>query len=166
MLVTLSTLFIFEGVAMTYTGGGSISEGMPRLDGTPTIGRLPADFRLLGQAPYIILIMIVVVILVHIFLNYTKHGRYLYVVGGNMEAARLSGIPVDRYRALAYLLCSLLAGLGGIMLGSRIGSAQINAGAGYLMPSVAAAYIGFSVGGTGTAERLRNICRSRTGWSS
>jgi simple sugar transport system permease protein len=105
MLVTLSTLFIFEGVAMTYTGGGSISEGMPRLDGTPTIGKLASDFRLIGQAPYIILIMIVVVILVHIFLNYTKHGRYLYVVGGNMEAARLSGIPVDRYRDLAYFLC-------------------------------------------------------------
>ncbi|NLF50145.1 MAG: ABC transporter permease [Leptolinea sp.] len=149
MLVTLSTLFIFEGVAMTFTGGGSISEGMPRLDGTPTIGKLMPDFRLIGQAPWIILIMIIVVILVHIFLNYTKHGRYLYVVGGNMEAARLSGIPVDRYRALAYFLCSLLAGLGGIMLASRIGSSQVNAGAGYLMPSVAAAYIGFSVGGTG-----------------
>ncbi|MEI8131456.1 MAG: ABC transporter permease [Leptolinea sp.] len=149
LLVTLAALFIFEGVAMTYTGGGSISEGMPRLDGTPTIGKLTSDFRLIGQVPYIIIIMLVVVVVVHIFLNYTKHGRYLYVVGGNMEAARLSGIPVDRYRTIAYLLSSLLAALGGIMLASRIGSAQINAGAGYLMPSVAAAYIGFSVGGSG-----------------
>lgn len=147
MLATLSTLFLFEGVAMTYTGGGSISAGMPRLDGTPTIGVLSRQFRLIGQAPYIIIIMIMVVLLVHIFLNYTKHGRYMYMVGGNIEAARLSGIPVHGYRAIAYITSTALAALGGIMIASRIGSAQINAGAGYLMPAVAAAFIGFSFAG-------------------
>ncbi len=96
LLATLSMLFIVEGLAMTYTGGGSISEGMPRLDGTLTFGKLDPTFRLIGQSPYIIIIMLVLVAVVHIFLNYTKHGRYLYVVGGNLEAARLSGIPVDR----------------------------------------------------------------------
>lgn len=154
LLATLATMFIFEGVAMTYTGGGSISQGMPRLDGTPTVGKLPDLFKLIGQAPYIIIIMLVVVLIVHIFLNYTKHGRYLYVVGGNMEAARLSGIPVNRYRTLAYVLSALLAALGGVMLASRIGSAQINAGAGYLMPAVAAAFIGFSVAGAGRPNAI------------
>lgn len=154
LLATLATLFIFEGVAMTYTGGGSISQGMPRLDGTPTVGKLPDLFKLIGQAPYIIIIMLVVVLVVHIFLNYTKHGRYLYFVGGNMEAARLSGIPVNRYRTLAYLLSALLAALGGVMLASRIGSAQINAGAGYLMPAVAATFIGFSVAGAGRPNAI------------
>lgn len=154
MLATLATMFTFEGVAMTYSGGGSISQGMPRLDGTPTTGKIPAAFKLIGQAPYIIIIMLVVVLIVHIFLNYTKHGRYLYVVGGNMEAARLSGIPVERYRALAYFISSFLAALGGIMLASRVGSAQTNAGAGYLMPAVAAAYIGFSVAGAGRANAI------------
>jgi simple sugar transport system permease protein len=147
LLATLATMFIFEGVAMTYTGGGSISQGMPRLDGTPTTGTIPPEFRLIGQSPYIIIIMLVIVMLVHVFLTYTKHGRYLYIVGGNREAARLSGIPVNRYRTLAYFLSTLLAGLGGIMLAARIGSAQINSGAGYLMPAVAAAFIGFSVAG-------------------
>ena len=154
MLVTLSGLFIFEGVAMTYAGGGSISQGMPRLDGTPTFGVIPPFFKQIGQAPYIIIIMVVVVALVHIFLNYTKYGRYLYVVGGNKEAARLSGIPVDRYRALAYLLSAVLATISGIMLASRIGSAQINAGAGYLMPAVAAAFIGLSVAGAGRPNAI------------
>jgi simple sugar transport system permease protein len=154
LLATLATMFIFEGVAMTYTGGGSISQGMPRLDGTPTTGKLPAVFKLIGQAPYIIIIMLVVVLVAHIFLTYTKHGRYLYVVGGNMEAARLSGIPVNRYRTLAYGLSTLLAALGGVMLASRIGSAQINAGAGYLMPSVAATFIGFSVAGAGRPNAI------------
>jgi len=147
LLATLATMFIFEGVAMTYTVGGSISQGMPRLDGTPTTGTIPPELRLLGQSPYIIIIMLVIVMLVHVFLSYTKHGRYLYIVGGNREAARLSGIPVNRYRTLAYFLSTLLAGFGGIMLAARIGSAQINAGAGYLMPAVAAAFIGFSVAG-------------------
>lgn len=154
MLATLSTMFIFEGIAMTYTGGGSISEGMPRLDGTPTVGVLTLSFKLLGQVPYIIIIMLAVVGLVYVFLNYTKHGRYLYVVGGNIEAARLSGIPVDRYRAIAYFLSTLLAALGGIMIASRIGSAQINAGAGYLMPAVAAAFIGYSFGGAGKPNAI------------
>ncbi|MBA4383270.1 MAG: sugar ABC transporter permease [Anaerolinea sp.] len=154
MLVTLASLFIFEGVAMTYAGGGSISQGMPRLDGTPTFGVIPAVFKTIGTAPTIIIIMLVVVALAHVFLNYTKYGRYLYVVGGNMEAARLSGIPVDRYRTLAYLLSALLAAVGGIILASRIGSAQINAGAGYLMPSVAAAFIGLSVAGAGRPNAL------------
>lgn len=147
LLATLAAMFIFEGVALTYTGGGSISQGMPRLDGTVTTGRIPEVFRLLGQSPYIIIVMLVIVALAHIFLNYTKHGRYLYVVGGNEEAARLSGIPVKRYRTLAYFLSALLAGIGGLMLAARIGSAQVNAGAGFLMPAVAAAFIGYSVGG-------------------
>ncbi|PKO01297.1 MAG: sugar ABC transporter permease [Chloroflexi bacterium HGW-Chloroflexi-4] len=154
MLVTLASLFIFEGVAMTYAGGGSISQGMPRLDGTPTFGVIPDIFKTIGTAPTIIIIMLVVVALAHVFLNYTKYGRYLYVVGGNMEAARLSGIPVDRYRTLAYLLSALLAAVGGIILASRIGSAQINAGAGYLMPSVAAAFIGLSVAGAGRPNAI------------
>lgn len=157
LLATLSMLFIIEGVAMTYTGGGSISEGMPNLDGTQTVGKLVPVFKEVGLAPWIIIIMLVVVLLAHIFLNYTKHGRYLYVVGGNIEAARLSGIAVDKYRTLAYVLAALMSGLGGIMLASKVGSSQINAGAGYLMPAVAAAYIGFSVGGSGKPNAIGTL---------
>lgn len=156
-LVTLATMFVFQGVAMTYSGGGSVSENMSRLDGTPTIGKVPEAFKLIGQAPWIILIMLIVVVSVHIFLKYTKHGRYMYVVGGNREAARLSGIPVDRYRTIAYFLSTFFAALGGIMLASRVGSAQINAGAGYLMTAVAASYIGYSVGGAGKANAIGTL---------
>lgn len=147
LFATLSTMFLFEGVALTYSGGGSISPGMPRLDGTPTTGTLSELFRSLGQAPYIVIIMLVVVALAYFFLTHTKHGRYMYMVGGNKEAARLSGIPVNRYIALAYIISTLLAAIGGIILASRLGSAQINAGAGYLMPAVAAAFIGSSFAG-------------------
>ncbi|QZA32758.1 ABC transporter permease [Hydrogenibacillus sp. N12] len=154
LVATLSTMFIFEGIAMTYTGGGSISEGMPRLDGTPTYGTIPPLFKALGQVPAIIVIMLVAVALVHIFLNHTRYGRLMYATGGNLEAARLAGIPVDRYRALAYVLSALFAAVGGILIASRIGSAQVNAGAGYLMPAVAAAFIGFSFAGQGKPNAI------------
>jgi simple sugar transport system permease protein len=149
MLATLASMFIFQGVAMTYTNGGSITANMMMPDGSTAPGKLTTAFASIGQVPGIILIMIVVVIVVQVFLSSTKHGRYMYVVGGNMEAARLSGIPIGRYRTAAYLISSIFAALGGIMLASRIGSSQVNAGSAYLMDAVAAAYIGFSLGGSG-----------------
>ncbi|WP_349410864.1 ABC transporter permease [Pseudalkalibacillus sp. SCS-8] len=154
LFATLATMFIFEGVAMTYTGGGSVSEGMPRLDGTPTNGQIPPLFDKLGETPWIILIMILAVLFVHIFLKHTKHGRYMYVIGGNREAAHLSGIPVNRYRTMAYVISTIFAAIGGILLASKIGSAQINAGAGFLMPAVAAAFIGSSFAGLGKPNAI------------
>ncbi|MDP4147533.1 MAG: ABC transporter permease, partial [Bacillota bacterium] len=62
---------------------------------------------------------------------------------------RLSGIPVNKYRVLAYILSAAFAAIGGILLAARVQTAEINAGAPYLMDAVAAAYIGLSVGGTG-----------------
>ncbi len=149
MLATLAAMFIFQGVAMTYTNGGSITANMMMSDGSTAAGKLTPVFSAIGQVPTIILIMIVVVIVVQIYLSSTKHGRYMYVVGGNREAARLSGIPIGRYRTAAYLISSVFAAFGGIMLASRIGSSQVNAGSAYLMDAVAAAYIGFSLGGSG-----------------
>jgi simple sugar transport system permease protein len=149
MLMTLATMFVFQGVALTYTRGATISQNMVMANGNFSEGRITKVFASFGQVPWIILIMVVVVILVHIFLTQTKHGRYMYVVGGNMEAARLSGISVNKYRVYAYILSALFAAIGGIVLASRVQTAEINAGAPYLMDAVAAAYIGFSVGGVG-----------------
>jgi simple sugar transport system permease protein len=149
MLATLATMFICEGIAMTYAGGGAINQNMTLPDGTTALGKVPALFRTLGKEPWIILIMLVLVLLSFLFLTFTKHGRYLYAAGANAEAARLSGINVNRYRALAYALSALLASAGGILLGARVGNAQINSGAPYLMGAVAAAHIGISVAGAG-----------------
>lgn len=157
LFATLATMFIFEGVAMTYTGGGSISAGMPRLDGTPTVGMIPEGFLTISQAPWIIFIMLVVVAVTHLFLNHTRHGRFLYIIGGNPEAAHLTGIPVQRYRALAYVIAGVLAAVGGILLASQVGSSQINAGSGYLMPAVAAAFIGSSFAGQGKPNAVGTL---------
>lgn len=157
MVATLSVMFMFQGVAMTYSNGGAITERMTRPNGQVAPGLLPESFRAIGKEPWLIIIMVLVVAFAFFFLNYTKHGRYMYAVGGNPEAARLSGIPVSKYRALAYFLSALFAALGGVFIAARVGTAQVNAGAAYLMPSVAAAYIGFSVAGAGKPNALGTL---------
>ncbi|WP_226669905.1 ABC transporter permease [Metabacillus litoralis] len=149
MLITLATMFIVQGIALTYTKGATVSQNMVMPDGSFATGLISPLFQKLGQVPWIIIIMVVIVVVVHIFLTYTKHGRYMYVIGGNIEAARLSGIAVNKYKVAAYLLSALFAAIGGIILASRVMTAEINAGGPYLMDSVAAAFIGFSVLGAG-----------------
>lgn len=157
MLMTLATMFVFQGIALTYTKGAVISQNMVMPNGETASGKISPAFEQLGKVPWIIIIMLVVVFIVHVFLTYTKHGRYMYVIGGNMEAARLSGIPVNKYRVLAYLLSAVFAAIGGIILGSRVMTSEINAGAPYLMDAVAAAYIGFSVAGSGKANAVGTL---------
>lgn len=149
MIMTLASMFIVQGIALTYTRGATVSPNMVMPDGTFAEGAVPASFGYLGQLPWIIVIMGLVVIGAHLFLSYTIHGRFMYMIGGNSEAARLAGIPVAKYRMLAYLLSALLAAIGGIVLASRIQTAQINSGAPFLMDAVAASYIGLSVLGAG-----------------
>lgn len=149
MLMTLATMFVIQGLALTYTRGATISENMILPSGEYAPGAIPKIFSSLGKVPLIIIIMAVVVIAVHLFLTHTKHGRYMYMIGGNPEAAKLSGIPVRKYRFIAYALAAIFAGIGGIILGARVMTAEVNAGAPYLMDAVAAAFIGYSVLGSG-----------------
>ncbi|MXP50612.1 ABC transporter permease [Pantoea sp. Eser] len=159
MLATLATLFVIQGVAMTYCFGGSITENMVLPSGDMAEGTIPAAFGLLGQVPTIVIIMLVVTVVAQLALalSLTKHSRRMYALGGNPEAARLSGIRTTRYRVLAYVIASLLAGLGGILLASRIGSSQVNAGGGYLMDAVAVAWICFSLAGSGKPNALGTL---------
>lgn len=157
MLATLASLFVIQGVAMTYSYGGSITQNMVLPSGEMAEGLIPAFFSTLGQVPTIVVIMLVVTVVVQLYLSLTKHGRRMYAIGGNPEAARLAGIRTARYRVMAYVFSSLLAALGGILLASRIGSSQVNAGGGYLMDAVAAAYIGFSLAGSGKPNALGTL---------
>ncbi|AJJ10515.1 branched-chain amino acid transport system / permease component family protein [Yersinia rohdei] len=157
MLATLASLFVIQGVAMTYSHGGSITQNMLLPSGDMAEGVIPEIFSALGQVPVIVIIMLAVTIVVQLYLSLTKHGRRMYAIGGNPEAARLAGIRTVRYRVLAYVLSSLLAALGGILLASRIGSSQVNAGGGYLMDAVAAAYIGFSLAGSGKPNAVGTL---------
>jgi simple sugar transport system permease protein len=157
MLATLASLFVIQGVAMTYSYGGSITENMVLPSGDMAQGTIPPGFGLLGQVPTIVIIMLAVAVAAQLGLSLTTHGRRMYAIGGNPEAARLSGIRTTRYKVIAYVLSSLLAGLGGILLASRIGSSQVNAGGSYLMDAVAAAWIGFSLAGSGKPNALGTL---------
>ena len=112
-------------------------------------GAIPAAFGSLGQVPTIVIIMLVVTVIAQLALSFTTHGRRMYAIGGNPEAARLSGLRITRYKVAAYVIASLLA--------SRIGSSQVNAGGGYLMDAVAAAWIGFSLAGSGKPNALGTL---------
>jgi len=157
MLMTLATMFVIQGIAQTYTRGATISQNMIMPSGDYAEGSIPAIFGQLGKQPWIIIIMLVAVLLVHLLLTHTKYGRYMYMIGGNAEAAKLSGIAVRKYRFIAYVLAALFAGIGGMVLAARVMTAEVNAGAPYLMDAVAAAFIGYSVLGSGKANAFGTL---------
>lgn len=105
------------------------------------------DFVAIGQAPWIILIMFACVLLAHIFLQHTKQGTFLYAIGSNKTAAALSGIPVGRYRFLAGMITAVFIAVGAMVVCSRNTAAQLCGCDNYLMPSLAAVFVGRSVGG-------------------
>lgn len=157
ILATLAMQFILNGFALTYSGGSVINPNRPGGNGQEIVQKVPDWFWQLGKAPYIYIIMIVCVVLVMIFQARTKHGRYLYMVGANPEAAKLSGINVKLYRTMAFLATGLFAAIGGVLIVSRAGTVAANAGDSYLMPSIAAVNIGIAVAGQGKPNAVGTL---------
>ncbi|WP_346825651.1 ABC transporter permease [Serratia inhibens] len=134
IIVTLASMGIARGLALLYTGGYPIS-------GLPDLFSFFGRGTLLGiQVP--ILIMAGVYVLAWIMLNHLSFGRYVYAIGGNEEAARLSGIRVPRYKMLVYVVSGLTASLAGLVLTSRLMSGQPNAGTGFELDAIAAVVLG------------------------
>ncbi|UYZ14472.1 ABC transporter permease [Brevibacillus sp. WF146] len=163
ILATLVSLYVFQGIHLSYTQGFSIYNNMPMADGSSAPGIIIPTFLFIGQGemwgiPVPVILMALAVAGVHVFLNYTRFGRMLYVTGGNLEAARLSGVPVNKYRTMAYMLSALFASIGGIVLTARIGTGQVMAGSPLLMDAVAAAFIGFSIFGQGKPNAFGTFC--------
>lgn len=102
--------------------------------------------------PIPIIILAVVAVGAHIMLNSTRFGRHIYAIGGNEQAARISGLNVGRIKIGVYMIAGLLSGLAGLVLSSRIGSGQPGLGVGYELDAIAAAVIGGTSlsGGIGT----------------
>jgi len=102
--------------------------------------------------PIPIIILAVVAVGAHIMLNNTRFGRHIYAIGGNEQAARISGLNVGRIKIGVYTLAGLLSGLAGIVLSSRIGSGQPGLAVGYELDAIASAVIGGTSlsGGIGT----------------
>lgn len=133
-VVTLGGLSVFRGAALLYSGGGPISA-------------FDADYRFWGQGklgpvPVPVLIFLGAALLCHIVLRHTRYGRHIYAVGGNVEAARLSGLDVRGLTLSVYVIVGVFAGLAGFVLSSRLNSAEAVAGAGYELTVIAAVVIG------------------------
>ena len=92
--------------------------------------------------PNIILVAALVAVLVFLFLNYTRPGRDIYAVGSNPEAAKVSGVNVDRTTFMVYVISGLLCGLAAVLWASRFESAQTNTALGFELQSVAASVVG------------------------
>lgn len=115
--------------------------------GVPFSAGLPMSFLNLGPGkvagiPHNIIVMVVVGLILWVIVNKTALGHSTQAVGGNVEAARLSGIRTDRVKTSAFVLCALAAAITGILLASLVGSGTIGSGDSYLLSAFAAVYLG------------------------
>ena len=118
-----------------------------RLSNELSIQALPASFTWIGGdttfgIPNPVILMITLYGIAHIVMSRTVFGRYVYAVGGNAEAARLSGVPVKRVIVIVYTLCGALAGLGGIVQASKLGSGDPKLGLMFELDVIAAVVVG------------------------
>ncbi len=143
-VATLAMLTIARGLTMLWTGGFPITG-------------LGEDMAFIGTGwffgiPMPVWISAVIVLGAVILTKRTQLGRHIYAVGGNETAAKLSGLKINRIKIIVYSIAGALAGIGGIIVTSRLDSAQPNAGAGFELDSIAAVVIGGTSlnGGRGT----------------
>ncbi len=144
LIATLGTLAIYRGVAYVSTNAVSVQA---KVDAFETIGT-----GFIGPLPIPVVIMIFLFAVFYYVLNHTAFGRYLYAIGGNVNASRLSGLPVDRMKLWVYVMGSMFAALSAIILASRMFSGQPNAGSGFELQVVSAVILGgiSLTGGVGT----------------
>mgnify|MGYP001343531026 CR=1 FL=1 len=134
-IATLATMSAFRGVAYIITGG------WPVLD-IPQNFRDMMDGDLVGNFPVSIPILLIFAIISHILLKRTRTGTYIFAIGGNEEATRLSGINVNFTKVVTYALCGVGAALAGMVMLARLGTGEPAAGQGYELYAIAAAAIG------------------------
>ena len=131
---TLGMMTLLRGVILVYTKGSPIPI---KVDSYKFFGK-----GSIAGIPVPVIILIVVFLLAHYILTQTTYGRSVYAVGGNREAARLSGIRVKTSEFLVYTLNGLMCGMAGLILTARLGSAQSTSGTGIEMDAIAAVILG------------------------
>lgn len=133
-VVTLGGMSVWRGLALVLSGGQPISafRGAFRFWGQGFIGPVPVP----------VVIFLSFALIAHIVLRYTQYGRYIYAVGGNLEAARLSGLNTRRLIASVYIIMGFFCGLAGFVLAARLNSAEQVAGLGYELTVIAGVVIG------------------------
>jgi simple sugar transport system permease protein/ribose transport system permease protein len=146
MIATLAMGPIALGANYAYDGGDSIYAVFPPQFYWISTGRL------FGLVPVPIVIALVVVVACYVLLNRMRLGRAVVATGANIQAARLSGINVNRSRMFAFALSGFGAAMGGVMLTARLGTGQPDAGEPYLLDSLAAVFLGMTAFRPGRAS--------------
>jgi ribose transport system permease protein len=134
-LATLAMMTIIRGIVLLWTKGAPIFSDMP--DSLTFFGR-----GYIGGIPVQVIFVAIIALVFHLIISKNLFGRYIYAIGGNEEASRISGIKVDRIRIYTFGITGLLSSLGGILLTARLNSGQPMAGQGYELESIAMAVIG------------------------
>lgn len=147
IIVTLGTLYIARGLAFLLAGGQAVVVGIPpwfQFAGRSYVGPVPTP----------VVIAFVVIVAMAIVMRYTVLGHNIYAIGGNRQAAVLSGIRVGRIQAGLYVASGMSAGLGGIILASRLGSGQPESGIGLEFDVIVAIILGGTSlhGGIGSVQ--------------
>ena len=136
-IVTLATMTIFRGATLVYTNGNPITKGL-------------SDtflFQFLGQGyivgiPFPVIIMFIVFIVLYVLLHKTSFGKSVYAIGGNEKAAYISGVKLNKVKIIIYSISGMMASISGLIITSRLSSAQPTAGASYEMDAIAAVVLG------------------------
>jgi ribose transport system permease protein len=147
-IATLGMMMMTKGLSLIL----SRSKPIYFMD-TPAFNKIAMGSIIPGfNVPNAVLILFGAAIIASLILNKTILGRYTFAIGSNEEATRLSGVSVDVWKMAVYTLCGLFAGLGGVLMASRLDSAQPALGAGYELDAIAAVVIGGTSlsGGEGT----------------
>lgn len=135
LIVTLGMSSLVLGISNLITGGDTL------------YGIFHPDFVQIGQGsvgpiPYLTIILIILAVFVWLWLEHTPAGRYTQAVGSNPTAARLAGVSVVRTQILSLVASSLIAGFAGVLLAAQVGNGSTSVGPGYLLPVVAALFLG------------------------
>jgi len=133
-IVTLGGMSVFRGMALVFSRGQPISAFR---DAYKFWGQ-----GMVGPVPVPVILFLSFAVIAYIVLRFTKYGRYIYAVGGNQEAARLSGLNVNNLITSVYVLTGFFAGLSGFVLSARLNSAEQVAGVGYELTVIAGVVIG------------------------
>jgi len=147
-VVTLAMMMVARGLALIIAVRYQSDLAGGATEGTPEAVKIEAaSFGWIGNGellgiPNPIILMVLLFVIAHVVMTRTAFGRYIYAVGGNSEAARLSGVPVFGVLILVYAICGVMAGLGGIVDASRFEGGRPNAGALYELQVIAAVVVG------------------------
>src|SRR5271166_3976922 len=149
-MMTLGMASIGFGISLFQTGGVPVY-GMPK-----EFGKVLGFGQLFGFLAAPVIVTIALIVVMYVLLNWTRMGRYLYAIGGNLKASTLSGINTRLYLFLAYVLCGTMTAISGIMLTARLETGEANIGATMPLESIAACVIG-GVSLRGGTGKLANV---------